>query len=133
MEITTENYIQELSETIDKVETLRRFTKRFPVLYYGIARANGKSRFAYRFIKHYSSIIRAYEDAEKEAKGERPGFLRRLFKKRQPKRTPPSPLLVRAAVEIYGLTNIDGRSAEQIVELILRKERTFRGWGYREL
>ena len=133
MEITNETYIQELSETIDKVEALRRFTKRYPILYYGIARANGKSRFAYRFIKYYSSIIRAYEDAEKEARGERPGFLRRLFKKRQPKRTPPSPLLVRAAVEIYGLTNIDGRSAEQIVELILRKERTFRGWGYREL
>lgn len=132
MEITNETYIQELSETIDKVEALRRFTKRYPILYYGIARANGKSRFAYRFIKHYSSIIRAYEDAEKEARGERPGFLRRLFKKKQPKRTPPSPLLIQAAVEIYGLTNIDGRSAEQIVELILRKERTFREWGYRE-
>ena len=131
MEITQETYIQELSETIDKVEALRRFTKRYPILYYGIARANGKNRFAYRFIKYYSSIIRAYEDAEKEARGERHGFLRRLFKKRQPKRTPPSPLLVQAAVEIYGLTNIDGRSAEQIVELILRKERTFRGWGYR--
>lgn len=132
MEITNETYIQEISETIDKVEALRRFTKRYPILYYGIARANGKTSFAYRFIKHYSSIIRAYEDAEKEARGERPGFLRRLFKKRQPKRTPPSPLLVQAAVEIYGLTNIDGRSAEQIVELILRKERTFRGWGYRK-
>lgn len=132
MEITNETYIQELSETIDKVEALRRFTKRYPILYYGIARANGKSRFAYRFIKHYSSIIRAYEDAEKEARGERPGFLRRLFKKKQPKRTPPSPLLIQAAVEIYGLTNIDGRYAEQIVELILRKERTFRGWGCRK-
>lgn len=132
MEITNETYIQELSETIDKVEALRRFTKRYPILYYGIARANGKTRFAYRFIKHYSSIIRAYEDAEKEARGERPGFLRRLFKKKQPKRTPPSPLLIQAAVEIYGLTNIDGRSAEQIVELILRKERTFRGWGCRK-
>ena len=132
MEITNETYIQELSETIDKVEALRRFTKRYPILYYGIARANGKSRFAYRFIKHYSSIIRAYEDAEKEARGERPGFLRRLFKRKQPKRTPPSPLLIQAAVEIYGLTNIDGRSAEQIVELILRKERTFRGWGCRK-
>ena len=132
MEITNETYIQELSETIEKVEALRRFTKRYPILYYGIARANGKSRFAYRFIKHYSSIIRAYEDAEKEARGERPGFLRRLFKKKQPKRTPPSHLLIQAAVEIYGLTNIDGRSAEQIVELILRKERTFRGWGCRK-
>lgn len=129
MEITKETYIQALSETIDKVEALRRFTKRYPILYYSIPRANGKTQFAYRFIKHYSSIIRAYEEAEKEARGERPGFLRRLFKKRQPKRTRPSPLLVQAAVEIYGLTNIDGRSAEQIVELILKKERTFRGWG----
>ena len=126
MEITTENYIQELSTTIDKVEALRRFTKRYPILYYSIARANGKTLFAYRFIKHYSSIIRAYENAEKEARGERPSFLRRLFKKKQPKRTPPSPLLIQAAVEIYGLTNIDGRSAEQIVELILKKERAWR-------
>lgn len=132
MEITNETYIQELSETIDKVEALRRFTKRSPVLYYSIARANGKSRFAYRFMKHYSSIIRAYEEAEKEARGERPGFLRRLFKKRQPKRTPPSPLLVQAAVEIYGLTNIAGRSAEQIIKLIMRKENTWSGWGYRK-
>lgn len=129
MEITNETYIQELLETIDKVEALRRFTKRYPILHFRMARANGKSRLAYRFIKHYSSIIRAYEDAEKEVSGERLGFLRRLFKKKQPKRTPPSPLLIQTAVKIYGMTNIDGRSAEQIVELILRKEQTFRGWG----
>ena len=132
MEITQETYIQELSETINKVEALRRFTKRHPILYYSTARANGKTRFVYRFMKYYSSIIKAYEEAEKEARGERPGFLRRLFKKRQPKRTPPSPLLVQAAVEIYGLTNIDGRSAEQIVDLILKKEKAWRGWGYRK-
>ena len=133
MNITPENYIEQLSKTIDAVEALRNFTKRYPILYFGFARANGKSRFAYRFIKHYSSIIGAYEKAEKEARGERPGLLRRIFKKRsRPKWTNPSPLLIKTAVEIYGLTNIDGRSAEQILELITKKENTWSGWGYRK-
>jgi len=126
MEITKENYIEILSETIDRVEALRRFTKRYPIMYYGISRANGKTLFAYRVIKHYASIIRAYDEAEKEAMGKkRPTIFRRLFKKRQSKRTPPSPLLLETALRVYCLKNIDGRSAEQILELILKREKRY--------
>ena len=61
MNITPENYIEQLSKTIDAVEALRNFTKRYPILYFGVARANGKSRFAYRFINHGNTTNNYYK------------------------------------------------------------------------
>ena len=67
MEITKENYVSELCSTVKKIEELRDFAKQHPLLYIYLGRCNGKTRFAFRVLKHYSAIILAYEKAEKKA------------------------------------------------------------------
>ena len=66
MKITQENYIQELIKTYTAVAELAAFSKKHPVKTFCLGRCNGKTRFAYLFLRYYISINEAYDRAEKE-------------------------------------------------------------------
>lgn len=57
---------EELFDIMLGVEKLRKFYKAHPLLYFQVARQNGKTLRAMRFIRQYTAIIRAYEKADRE-------------------------------------------------------------------
>lgn len=57
---------EELFNIMRGVEKLRKFYKKHPILYFQVARQNGKALSAMRFIRQYTAIIRAYEKADRE-------------------------------------------------------------------
>lgn len=76
MKITTENYVEELVKIHTTVAELYHFHKQHPIKSFCLGRCNGKTRFAYIFLKYYGSIIEAYSRAEKRIA--RPSVFRRL-------------------------------------------------------
>lgn len=66
MKITPENYVEELLKIHLAVEELYHFHKQHPIKAFCLGRCNGKTRFAYIFLKYYGSIIEAYSRAEKK-------------------------------------------------------------------
>lgn len=57
---------EEMLETLFRVKRLYRFFKNSKTPIYLIARKNEKSQLLYRFIREYSTIITAYERAERK-------------------------------------------------------------------
>ena len=58
---------QELFDIMLGVEKLSKFYKEHPILYFQVARRNGKTLSAMRFIRQYTAIIRAYAKADRKA------------------------------------------------------------------
>lgn len=82
MEITKENYVAELCSTVKKIEELRDFAKQHPLLYIYLGRCNGKTRFEFRVLKHYSALIQAYEKTEAELQyPKRKTIFKRIFER----------------------------------------------------
>ena len=79
MKITTENYVEELLKIHTAVAELYHFHKQHPIKSFCLGRCNGKTRFAYIFLKYYGSIIEAYSRAEKKIA--QPTIFHRLKKK----------------------------------------------------
>lgn len=57
---------KDIIDTMDKVKALYDFYKQHKAPFFIMARKNGKTHFAYSFIKNYEAIIQAYSAAEKE-------------------------------------------------------------------
>ncbi|MBO5207421.1 MAG: hypothetical protein J6C09_07560 [Clostridia bacterium] len=66
MKITQENYIQELIKTYTAAAELAAFSKKHPAKTFCLGRCNGKTRFAYLFLRYYVSINEAYDRVEKK-------------------------------------------------------------------
>ncbi len=79
---------QELFDIMLGVEKLYKFYKEHPILYFQLARCNGKTLSTMRFIRQYTAIIRAYRKADrKEAKADRKAAKQYKRKKKKIKKS----------------------------------------------